>query len=141
MTVYLRDSMAQPRFRTLLLGLFGVVALVLAAVGIYGVISYSVARRTQEIGLRMALGADPAQVLGLVVGQGMKLVLVGLAAGVAGAFGLTRLFSSLLFGITAGDPLTYFGAVFVLIVVSLLACYIPARRAMSVDPLVALRYE
>jgi predicted permease len=141
MTVYLRDSMAQPRFRTLLLGLFGVVALVLAAVGIYGVISYSVAQRTQEIGLRMALGADPAQVLGLVVGQGMKLVLVGLAAGVAGAFGLTRLFSSLLFGITAGDPLTYFGAVFVLIVVSLLACYIPARRAMSVDPLVALRYE
>jgi predicted permease len=141
MTVYLRESMAQPRFRTLLLGLFGVVALVLAAVGIYGVISYSVAQRTQEIGLRMALGADPAQVLRLVVGQGMKLVLVGLAAGVAGAFGLTRLFSSLLFGITAGDPLTYFGTAFVLIVVSLLACYIPARRAMSVDPLVALRYE
>ncbi len=141
MTVYLRDSMAQPRFRTLLLGLFGVVALVLAAVGIYGVISYSVAQRTQEIGLRMALGADPAQVLRLVVGQGMKLVLVGLAAGVAGAFGLTRLFSSLLFGITAGDPLTYCGTVSLLIGVSLLACYIPARRAVRVDPLVALRYE
>jgi putative ABC transport system permease protein len=141
MTVYLRDSMAQPLFRTLLFGLFGVVALVLAAVGIYGVISYTVAQRTQEIGLRMALGAAPAQVLGLVVGQGMKLVLVGLAAGMAGAFGLTRLFSSLLFGITPGDPLTYFGTVLVLMLVSLLACYIPAKRAMSVDPLVALRYE
>jgi putative ABC transport system permease protein len=141
MTVYLRESMAQPRFRTLLVGLFGIVALVLAAVGIYGVISYTVAQRTQEIGLRMALGAEPREVLGLVVGQGMKLVLVGLAAGLLGAFGLTRVFSSLLFGITPGDPLTYFGTVFLLTVLSLLACYIPARRAMRVDPLVALRYE
>jgi putative ABC transport system permease protein len=141
MTVYLRESMAQPRFRTLLLGLFGVVALLLAAVGIYGVVSYTVAQRTQEIGLRMALGAEPAEVLGLVVGQGMKLVLVGLAAGLLGALGLTRFFSSLLFGITAGDPLIYFGTVFLLLILSLLACYLPARRATRVDPLVALRYE
>jgi ABC-type antimicrobial peptide transport system permease subunit len=89
----------------------------------------------------MALGAEPAQVLALVVGQGMKLVLAGLVAGVAGAFGVTRFFSSLLFGIAPSDPLTYFGAVLVLVVVALLACYIPAKRAMSVDPLVALRYE
>jgi predicted permease len=141
MGIYLHDSVAQPRFRTFLLGLFGVVALLLAAVGIYGVISYTVVQRTQEIGVRMALGAAPTQVLGLVVGQGMKLVLVGLAVGLMGTFGLTRFFRSLLFGITPGDPLTYFATVLVLVGVSLLACYVPARRAMRVDPLVALRYE
>jgi predicted permease len=139
--VYLQNSLEQQRFRTFLLGMFGVVALLLSAVGIYGVISYSVAQRTREIGVRMALGAERAQVFGLVVGQGMKLVCFGLAAGLLGAFALMRFFRALLFGITPGDPLTYFGAVFVLVTIALLACYIPARRAMRVDPLVALRYE
>jgi putative ABC transport system permease protein len=138
---YVHDSVAQPRFRTFLVGLFGLVALILAAVGIYGVTSYSVARRTQEIGLRMALGAAPGQVLKLVVRQGMKVVLLGLLPGLIFSFALTRFFKSLLFGITANDPLTYLGTIVILIGVSLLACYIPARRAMRVDPMIALRYE
>ena len=141
MVVYLRNSVAQPRFRSFLVGLFGLVAVVLAAVGIYGVISYTVAQRTQEIGVRMALGAAPAQVLGLVVGQGMKVVLLGLVSGLVGAFALTRLFKSLLFGISASDPTTYAGVVVILLAIALLACYVPARRAMRVDSLVALRYE
>jgi predicted permease len=141
MSDYLRDSVAQPRFRTFLIGLFGVVALLLSAVGIYGVISYSVAQRTREIGVRMALGAERAQVLRLVIAEGMKLVLLGVAGGLVGAFLLMRLFRALLFGITASDPLAYFGTVFALMVISLLACTLPAHRAMHVDPLVALRYE
>ncbi|HEY2460746.1 MAG TPA: ABC transporter permease [Candidatus Acidoferrum sp.] len=141
MTEYLHDSVAQPRFRTFLVGLFGLVALILAAVGIYGVISYTVAQRTQEIGLRMALGAAPSQVLSLVVRQGMKVVLLGLVPGLIFSFALTRFFESLLFGITTSDPLTYAGTIAILIGVSLLACYIPARRAMRVDPMIALRYE
>ena len=141
MSVYLQDSVAQPRFRTFMIGLFGVLALLLSAVGIYGVISYSVAQRTREIGVRMALGAEKAQVLSLVIGEGMKLVFLGLGAGLVGAFLLMRLLRTLLFGITANDPLAYSGTVLALIVISLLACYIPARRATHVDPLVALRYE
>ena len=139
--VLLANSVALPRFRTLLVALFGALALILAAVGIYGVISYSVAQRTREIGLRMALGAAPAGILKLVLRQGMKPVLAGLSVGLLGAFGLTRLFRSLLFGVTPGDPLTYGGTIFLLLMIAILARYVPARRAMRVDPMIALRYE
>jgi putative ABC transport system permease protein len=141
LTTYLRDAVAQPRFRTVLVGVFGATAIALSAIGIYGVISYTVLQRTREIGVRVALGAERAQVLGLVMGHGLKLVLLGLGIGLGGALVLTRLFRSLLFGVAPGDPLTYAGTIIVLISVALLACYIPARRAMRVDPLVALRYE
>jgi putative ABC transport system permease protein len=132
---------AEPRIRTLLFGLFGFLALVLAAVGIYAVVSFSVAQRTQEIGIRMSLGAQPRQVLGLVIGSGLKLALFGIAAGCGAAFGLTRLMAALLFGVAPTDPWTFAGVAILLAGVALAACYIPARRAMNVDPIVALRYE
>ena len=134
-------SMVQPRFLALLLATFSGIALFLAAIGIYGVMAYSVAQRTQEIGVRMALGARQFHVLRLVFGQSLGMVLIGIVIGLAGAFALTRLMRTLLFEITATDPLTYVSVIGLLAVVALLACYIPARRAAKVDPLIALRYE
>jgi putative ABC transport system permease protein len=124
-----------------LLGLFGLVALALVSAGIYGVVSYSVAQRTHEIGVRMALGAGRRDVLRLVVGQGMKPVLVGLAVGLAGALALTRLMKALLFGVSSSDPLTFGSIALLLALVALLACWVPARRATRVNPTVALRQE
>jgi predicted permease len=135
------DSLSQRRFSMFLFGVFAALALALAVVGLYGVMSYGVAQRTHEIGLRMALGAQRSDVLRMVVGQGMLVVAVGLAVGLAAAVGLTYLMSSLLFGVSFTDPLTYAGIAVLLASVALVASYIPARRATKVDPMVALRYE
>jgi putative ABC transport system permease protein len=137
----LGSAQARPRFLTLLLTLFSSVALVLAAVGIYGVISYSVAQRTSEFGIRMAMGAGPRDVLRMVLGQGLLLGGIGVVIGAAGALALTRLIRGLLFGISSFDPLTFVVMAAMLTLVTLLACWIPARRATRVDPMVALRYE
>jgi len=135
------ESVARQRFSMLLLGIFAGLALVLAAVGIYGVMSYSVAQRTREIGIRMALGAQRADVLKLTIGQGLKLVVTGVAFGLAAAVIMTRLMSSLLFGVSATDPMTFVTISFVLVSVAVLASYIPALRATRVDPMFALRYQ
>jgi putative ABC transport system permease protein len=133
--------LASRRFLLLVVGFFAAAALALAAIGIYGVVAFSVARRTQEIGVRMALGAQRTNVLRLVVGEGARLAILGVAIGLAGSFALTRLISSLLFGISATDPLTFVSVAGLLALAALLASYVPARRAMRIDPTVALRYE
>jgi putative ABC transport system permease protein len=135
------DSVAEPRFRTLLLGAFGFLALSLATVGIFGVMSYFVTQRTREIGIRMALGARPGTVLGLIVGHGAKLTVVGVAIGTVGAIFVARWMQSLLYGVSATDPLTFAAVIGVLGAAALLAIYLPARRATRVDPLVALKSE
>ena len=141
MDEFLSASVAQPRFNTLLLAVFAAVALILAAVGLYGVMSYTVVQRTHEIGIRMALGAQRKDVLRLVLGQGVRMIFIGTALGLAGAWGATRLMSGLLFGVKSSDPFTYAGVALLLGAVALLACYVPAQRALRVDPLLAFRYE
>jgi putative ABC transport system permease protein len=135
------ESLSSERFSTLLLGTLAVLALALGAVGIYGVMSYTVSQRTHEIGVRMALGAGEGGVLQLVVRQGMTLVLVGLATGLAAALGLTRVLGSMLFGIGATDPATFATVIGLIALVALLACYVPARRAATVNPMETLRLE
>jgi predicted permease len=134
-------SIATQRLAMILLSVFSALALVLSAIGIYGVISYLTGQRTHEIGIRVALGASGADVLRMVLGEGMKLTLIGVAFGVAAALGLTRLMAQFIYGVGASDPITFTGVAVLLTGVALLACYIPARRAMRVDPMIALRYE
>jgi ABC-type antimicrobial peptide transport system permease subunit len=137
----LTHSVALRSFMMLLLSLFGGLALVLASVGIYGVISYAVAQRTREIGVRMAMGAQPTDVLKMVLGDGLKLVLIAVVFGVATALALTMLLEGMVYGVSLRDPLIFVLVSLLMIGVALLACYVPARRAMRVDPMVALRYE
>jgi putative ABC transport system permease protein len=137
----LSDSLSQRRFNMLLLSIFGMAGLLLAAVGVYGVLSHAVTQRTHEIGIRMALGAQRSNIVRLVVNHGLKLVLVGLAAGLGSALVLTRLLSTLLYGVTPTDPFILITVSLLLFCVALVACYIPARRATKVDPMVALRWE
>jgi putative ABC transport system permease protein len=141
MNQLISESLAQPRFNTFLIGLFAALAFILAAIGIYGVISYDVSQRTGEIGIRMALGAQARDIVKLILRQGALLTLGGLGLGIAGAFALTRFLAGLLFEVTPTDPATYVTVSVLLTVVAIAACLIPSRRATKVDPLVALRYE
>jgi len=141
MTAYLAQSVAQRRFNMLLLAIFAGLALLLAAVGIYGVISYSVAQRRREVGIRMALGARPGHVLALIVRQGMRPALLGLVAGIFAAAVLTRYMRSLLFQVSTNDPVVFIGVALVLALVAAVACFLPARRAAYLDPVVTLRSE
>jgi putative ABC transport system permease protein len=138
---YISRSLARPRFNTLLLSIFAGTALLLTAIGIYGVMAYSVAQRTSEIGIRIALGAGKSSIFRLVVGQAMTLVGISLIVGVAGAFAATRLLSSLLFGVGASDPMTFIAIVVLVSAVAFIAAWLPARRATRVDPIIALRAE
>jgi putative ABC transport system permease protein len=135
------ESVAQRRFSMLLLAAFALTALFLAAVGIYGVVAYSVSQRTQEIGVRLAIGAERRDVLTLVVGGGMKLALVGVAIGLAGALALARFVTTMLFNVTPFDPPSYLVTAGLLLAIAAVACVVPARRAMNVDPIVAIRQE
>ena len=135
------NSLEHRRFSMILLAVFAAVALLLASIGIYGVISFLVGQRTHEIGVRMALGAKPGDVLVMILGRGAKLTMIGIGIGIVAALMLTQLMKSLLFGISATDPVTFGAVSLLLIFVGLAACYIPAHRAMRVDPMVALRYE
>ncbi|MGH9768528.1 MAG: FtsX-like permease family protein, partial [Blastocatellia bacterium] len=141
MNEVIASTTAPRRFNTLLLAIFAAVALTLAATGIYSVISYSVTQRTQEVGIRMALGAKPGDVVRLILKQGMALTLVGVAAGVLGALAAARVMSGLLYGVTATDPVTFTAISLLLTIVAMLACYLPARRAARVEPIAALRHE
>jgi len=134
-------SLGSRRFNVILVGFFGIVALLLATAGVFGVMAYSVSRRTREIGVRVALGAGSGNVLRMILSQGLRTILIGVAIGIAGSLALTRTVQSLLFGVTPTDPLTFGGVTLLLVVAALLACFIPARRATKVDPMVALRYE
>ena len=134
-------SLSSRRFNVILIGFFGITALLLATTGVFGVMAYSVSRRTREIGVRVALGATPGDVLRMILGQGLRTIFIGVAIGITGSLALTRTVESLLFGVTATDPLTFGGVTLLLVGAALLACYIPARRATKVDPMVALRYE
>jgi predicted permease len=134
-------SLGSRRFNVVLIGFFGIAALVLATTGVFGVMAYSVSRRTREIGVRVALGASTGEVLRMILSQGMRTIVIGVAIGITGALALTRTVQSLLFGVTATDPLTFGSVTLLLVGAALLACYIPARRATKVDPMVALRYE
>lgn len=134
-------SVADRRFNLLVLGAFAGSALLLSLMGIYGVTTYAVTQRTREIGVRAAFGAQPYDVLRLIIGQGSTVVLIGLGFGIVGALGLTRVLRNLLFGVTSYDPITFLGVSLLLVGTALLACYIPARRATKVDPMIALRYE
>ncbi len=138
---YVADAMAPIRFALVLIAVFASVAVLLAAIGLYGLISYLVRQRTREIGLRLAFGAETGTILRLVIGQGLVLAGTGIAIGVAAAFAVTRVMANFLFGVTATDPLTFIVIPAVLLAVAILASYIPARRAMSVDPMEALRAE
>jgi putative ABC transport system permease protein len=135
------DSMAARRFSMILLAVFAVLALILSCVGIFGVISYVVTQRTHEIGIRIALGAQREDVLKLMLGEGMQMALAGVVVGLVASFFLTRLLTKMLYGVSATDPVTFAGVAVILTAVALAACYIPTRRAMGVDPMVALRYE
>jgi putative ABC transport system permease protein len=137
----LADKLAEPRLYTALLSLFGALALVLSAIGLFGQISYNVSQRTQEFGIRLALGAQPRQILRQVLGLGMSLTMLGLLAGVAVSAMLTKTLGKLLYGVTATDPLTFAVIAFLLLSVAALACWIPARRTLKLDPMIALRYE
>jgi len=137
----LAESISGRQFNMLLLTIFALVALVLALVGIYGVMSYTVTQRTHEIGIRVAIGAQPRDVFRMVIGQGMMLAMIGVAFGLVGAFGLTRLMTTMLFGVEPTDPATFVSIAVLLTAVALVACYIPGRRAAKVNPLIALRYE
>jgi putative ABC transport system permease protein len=135
------DSVAGERLNLTLFSLFAGIALVLAIVGIYGVMSYSVTQRTHEIGIRMAIGARPRDVFTMILGHGMKLALIGVVIGLVGAFALTRLMATMLFGVEPTDATTFAGISLILITVALLACYLPGRRATKVEPTISLRYE